>query len=147
MKTELILLGDYSADQAGYDQAKVDNAVHVVSIDEQSYTSMYNVQQSIQATCECLGQSVSMGLVRDGKYLSMHIVEVGNNDDDYQDLDDAFELGLKHQLEILRDAVDDSLDNLMNALSEGEERKTIDHCIDCVSENRRSGSPISSSHP
>lgn len=135
--TNLVLLGDYSDDQKGYDSAKVDGAVHIVGIDEQSYTSMYNVQQTIKATCECLGGSVAIGIVKDDKYISFSFVEIGQNDDDYQDLDEAFEKGVSNQLNALRAAVDKSLDDLAEALGECEERKTIDHCTDCIEQQRK----------
>ncbi len=136
--TNLVLLGDYSDDQAGYDSAKVDGAVHIVQIDEQSYSSMYNVQQAIQTTCNCLGGDVSLGLVKDGKYLPFSQIETGDNNDDYQDLDDAFELGLQKQLDALRDAVDESLKVLSEILPEGEERRIIDHCTDCIDQHHSS---------
>ena len=60
---KLVLLGDnYSDDQKGYIQANIDGAVHIVEIDEQSYSSMYNVQKSIEATCKCTGTDVILGI-------------------------------------------------------------------------------------
>ena len=78
-----------------------------------------------------------MGLVQGDKYIAFSFVEIGRNDDDYQDLDEAFNKGVKNQLDALRAAVDKSLDDLAEALGECEERKTIDHCTDCIEGQRR----------
>jgi len=138
MLTRLVILGDYSDDQAGYNEAHNDGAVHVVEIDEQSYSSMYNVQKAIATTCECTGSSVSLGLVRDGKYIPLSVVEDTsfNSNLEYQDLDEAFEVGLTNikrkaeNLNRLRDDLRDSLAALQNALPQGEERRIVGHCID-----------------
>ncbi len=140
MKTYLVLFGDYSNDQKGYNSAKIDGAVHIVKIDEESYAAMYNVQQAIQATTECLGISVAIGLVKDGKYLSLSFVE--NTDYDpqhfsYESLNEAFDQSWNWHLDDLRKDLDDSLDTLAAALGECEERKTIDHCTDCIEQQRK----------
>jgi hypothetical protein len=138
INTYLVLLGDnYSADQKGYNEALKDGSVHNVNIDEQSYTSMYNVQQAIQATCNCTGSNVSLGLERDNVYLPFSIIEVGENDDEYQDLNEAYDKGMARHLAALRSAVDSALDDLAEALGECEERKTIDHCTDCIEQQRK----------
>jgi len=143
--TQLVILRDYTNDQKGYTSALGDGAVYVVQIDEASYSAMYNVSAAIKATCECLGYDmVSIGLVRNKKYIPLSVIEDTsfNSQLDYQDLAEAFEVGLVHlrikdsQLAELRTAVDASLSELMDALPECEERKTIDHCVDCIDQFR-----------
>ena len=146
IKPQLVLLGDYSDNQTGYNEAHKDNAVHVVSIDEASYSALYNVQKSVEATCKCTGVSVSLGLVRDGIYIPLDVVEDTslNSQLDYQNLDEAFEIGLVHlkikevRLDDLRKSLDVVLGKLSNALEAGNERDVIDHCIDCTDGYKRS---------
>ncbi len=98
--TSLVLLGDdYSDDQRGYLEAKNDGAVHIVDIDEESYTALYNVQQSIEATCRCLGYSVAVGVVQGNRYISLSTIEdtALTPDLEYDSLASAFEIGVKHE--------------------------------------------------
>ncbi len=147
--TKLVMLGDYAMSQEGYDEALKDGAVHIVDIDEASYSAMYNVKNSVQATCTCTGVSVSLGLVRDGKYIPLSVVEDTslNSQLDYQDLDDAFELGLTHlkikevRLDELRSNVDLALMYLSAGLTDGAERRAVDHCIDCLDDHKQNCLP------
>lgn len=141
--TNLVVLGDYSDNQRGYDKANADGAVYVVSIDEQSYTAMYNVQEAIRATSECLGQTVAVGVVKDGIYLSMDLIDdiddTGKNPFTYLDLNQAFDQAIDKRihLEKLRSALDLALINLHKALPESAELNCVDHCIDCLDEYRK----------
>jgi len=140
MKINLVLLGDYSCDQAGYNSAHTDGAVYIVDIDEASYSSLYNVQQSIQATCNCLGGNVSLGIERDNRFIPLSVIEdtALTPNPDYQDLDEAFELGIKHEkiiafrLDNLRANVFNSLTKLQNGLNAGSELDRVDHCVDVL---------------
>ena len=140
MSTNLVMMGDYACSQEGYNEALNEKAVQVVDIDEASYAALYNVQKSVEATCLCRGVSVSLGLVRDGKYIPLDVVEdtSWNSELDYGDLDDAFELGLvniilkERKVDDLRKSLDVVLGKLSNALEAGSERDVIDHCIDCL---------------
>ena len=141
--TSLVLLGDnYSDDQAGYLEAVKDGAVHIVDIDEQSYTALYNVQNSIAATVKCTGVEVSIGVVKDGYYLTIGVID----DHDrckgrfgYESLHEAHDQAMVWHLEDLRAAVDDSLQTLSDRLPAGDEQAQIDHCIDSIGRQRKSG--------
>ena len=96
---KLVVLGeDYCNNQKGFNIACRDGAVHTVQIDEQSYTSLYNVQQAIEATAGCIGVPVSIGVAKHGQYIPLSVIEdtALTPDLDYQDLCEAFDLGLKH---------------------------------------------------
>ena len=96
---KLVVLGeDYSNDQNGFISACCDGAVHTVDIDEQYYTALYNVQQAIEATAGCIGIPVSIGVAKHGQYIPLSVIEdtALTPDLDYQDLCEAFDLGLKH---------------------------------------------------
>ena len=144
MSTKLVILGDYDANQIGYNQASIDKAVHIVDIDEQAYFAIHNVQKVVEATCLCSGVSVSLGLVRDGKYISLSVVVDSSWDTDieYKDLDEAFDLGLTHEafavrrLDDLQLNVDKALKELSNALNDCAERRAIDHCIDTLDQHK-----------
>ncbi len=96
---KLVLLGEgYSNDQKGFSFACRDGAVHVVEIDEQYYTALYNVQQAIEVTAGCIGVPVSIGVAKHGQYIPLSVIEDTSltPELDYQDLCEAFDLGLKH---------------------------------------------------
>lgn len=147
-KTKLVLLGDYNGTQKGYDEALKDGAVHIVHIDEQSYSAIYNVLVSIQATSDCLGNEVSIGLVQNGRYIPFDIVEAINlspNDNpnvDYDDLDSAFIIGAQnmdikaYNLNVLRKAAIVSLAALLKALEDGEEKEIVAECRIILLDNR-----------
>ena len=101
MKTASLVIfnEDYTDDQKGYLAAKKDGAVHLVDIDEESYTALYNVQQSIEATCKCLDQYVAVGVVQGNRYIPLNTIEntVLTPDLDYETLAGAFDIGVKHE--------------------------------------------------
>lgn len=151
MTTKLVIFSThYTDDQLGYNEAAKAFNVNIVDIDEASYSAMYNVQQSIQSTCTCLGGSVFIGLVRDGSYISLSVIEDTELDPDldYGDLENAFKIGLanlerkqKHLAE-LRSNVDLSLMYLSAGLKAGDEKRTVDHCILTLNNNRGHKTPI-----
>lgn len=139
IKPILVLLGDYSNDQAGYNQAHIDGAVYKIDIDESPYSALYNVQKTIEATCTCLGAVLpAIGVAQDNRYIPLSVIEdtALTPNPDYQDLDEAFVLGLKHEkmnndcINKLRSNVFDSLDKLQAQLKDGStELDHVDHCI------------------
>lgn len=136
--TQLVMFKEYDDNQSGFNAAISDGAVYPVEIDEASYSAMYNVQKTLQTTCECLGYTtIALGVLRDNIYISLSVIEdTGlNREIEYQDLDQAFEIGLANlktkdeHLGLLRSQVDKALSALANDLPECDERGRIDHCI------------------
>jgi len=140
MTTRLVLLGDYSNDQEGYNSAHIDGAVHVIAIDEQSYSALYNVQQAIQATCDCLGGTVSIGLVQDNKYIPLSLVEDTDicPNIEYGSLDTAFEIGREnirikaHNLNNIRANALNTLAGLRLAIKDPDEIRRVEKCINIL---------------
>lgn len=85
--------GTYPSGQEGFLEAKKDGALQNVNIDENSYTMLYNVQQSITATERCLGLEVHLGAYQDDVFVSMSEMDdlVHGEGGEWESIDEAFE--------------------------------------------------------
>ena len=136
----LVVFKDYPDNQKGFELAVADGAIHNIDANAQSYSTMGDIQNAINTTGQCLGFTVNIGIVKDTAYISMAVIDdtERNSQLDYDDLETAFYIGLsnlKHaaeQIAVLRANVDDALKALSDSLPDGNERDTVDHCIDCI---------------
>ena len=68
----LFSLGDYSAGQAGFLEAKKDHAIDIIDIDGcDNYSDMYSIQNAVFCTAKKLGQQVELGIFVKDTFFSM----------------------------------------------------------------------------
>lgn len=137
---KLVLLGDYSDNQKGYDAASEDGAVYIIDLDTDATISLYNIAESVSAVCNCLGGTVAMGVVRDGFYMPLRNIDIQKNKLSFT-LDTLFNSAMITHRQVLRAEAVEKLHEWSESLNIGvsdidkHDQHTVDHCIDCLEQN------------
>lgn len=98
MKEEKVRVVTFDADkypepQDDFKRAVMAGDVHILDIDEDSYTMFYNIQNCVFGTARMLGKKVHMGTAKNDVFVTIDEMD-GSEDVDYGSKEEGFLLGV-----------------------------------------------------